>query len=108
MIRPEATGSVVCFPRNVAAEATRMVAELGVRHAFGVSGGGIGVVWRALLDAPDIETMHFRNEAGAAFAAIEASVESCRPVAVFCTTGPGITNTLTGMAAARAEGQEFC
>jgi acetolactate synthase I/II/III large subunit len=100
----ESIAGVVPLPRDLATEAVGMVARLGVRNAFGVSGGGIGRVWRALLDEPDIETLHFRNEAGAAFAAIEASLESRAPVAVFSTTGPGITNTLTGMAAARAEG----
>jgi acetolactate synthase I/II/III large subunit len=100
----ESIAGVVGLPQDLATEAAGMVARLGVRNAFGVSGGGIGRVWRALLDSPSIETLHFRNEAGAAFAAIEASLESRGPVAVFSTTGPGITNTLTGLAAARAEG----
>lgn len=100
----ESIAGVAALPRDLATEAMGMVARLGVRNAFGVSGGGIGRVWRALLDNPGIETLHFRNEAGAAFAAIEASLESRAPVAVFSTTGPGITNTLTGLAAARAEG----
>jgi acetolactate synthase-1/2/3 large subunit len=48
--------------------------------------------------------LHFRHEAGAAFAATEAYFASDRPVVVFTTTGPGITNVLTGLFAARWEG----
>jgi len=106
LIRP-ATRNVASLTTNFSSDVAGMLAGLGVRHAFGVSGGGIGAVWRALIHAPTITTMHFRNEAGATFAAIEASVELRGPVAVFCTTGPGITNTLTGVAAARAEGAKI-
>lgn len=107
MIRSESSVCVLPLPRDLAAETVGVMSALGVRRAFGVSGGGIGRIWRALLDKPDIETLHFRNEAGAAFAAIEASLFDCDPVAVFCTTGPGITNTLTGMVAARSEGAKI-
>ncbi len=96
--------AVFALERNLADLVAQTFAEAGIRHAFGVSGGGIGRVWRALIDCPDIETLHFRHEAGAAFAAIEASLDRDGPVAVFCTTGPGITNAVTGLAAARSEG----
>jgi acetolactate synthase-1/2/3 large subunit len=95
---------VIPLDRTVASVVAGTLAELGVRHAFGVSGGGIGPTWRALIDEPGIRTLHFRHEAGAAFAAVEASLELDGPVAVFCTTGPGLTNSLTGLAAARSEG----
>lgn len=81
----------------------KILQDLGVRHAFGVSGGGIGPLW-ATLDRSDIEVLHFRHESGAGFAATEASFASDRPVVVFATTGPGITNALTGLLAARGEG----
>jgi acetolactate synthase I/II/III large subunit len=76
--------------------------ELGVRHAFGVSGGAISFFWSA-LGGTGIEVTHFRHESGAAFAACEASIASGRPVVVFVTTGPGLTNVLTGVYAARHE-----
>lgn len=76
--------------------------EFGVRHAFGVSGGAISFFWSALAGT-GIRVTHFRHESGAAFAACEASVESGAPVVVFVTSGPGITNVLTGMYAARYE-----
>ncbi|HEY7274263.1 MAG TPA: thiamine pyrophosphate-binding protein [Actinoplanes sp.] len=76
--------------------------ELGVRHAFGVSGGAISFFWSA-LGGPGIQVTHFRHESGAAFAACEASVATGAPVVVFVTTGPGLTNVLTGVYAARHE-----
>lgn len=51
-----------------------------------------------------IRVVHTRHEAGAAFAATEASLASGRPTVVFTTTGPGITNALTGLFVARREG----
>jgi acetolactate synthase-1/2/3 large subunit len=76
--------------------------DLGVRHAFGVSGGAISFFWSA-LGGTGIEVTHFRHESGAAFAACEASIASGAPVVVFVTTGPGLTNVLTGAYAARHE-----
>lgn len=81
----------------------KILEDLDVRYAFGVSGGGIGPLWATLYQS-DIEVMHFRHESGAAFAATEAYFASQRPVVVFTTTGPGITNALTGLFAARGEG----
>lgn len=81
----------------------KMLADMGVESAFGVSGGGIGPVW-ASLNRSTIQVLHFRHESGAAFAACEAYFSSNRPVVVFVTTGPGITNALTGLLAARGEG----
>jgi acetolactate synthase-1/2/3 large subunit len=81
----------------------KMLADMGVESAFGVSGGGIGPLW-ASLNRSNIQVLHFRHESGAAFAACEAHFASDRPVVVFVTTGPGITNALTGLLAARGEG----
>lgn len=81
----------------------KMLEDMGVESAFGVSGGGIGPLWAA-LNRSNIQVLHFRHESGAAFAACEAYFASDRPVVVFVTTGPGITNALTGLLAARGEG----
>lgn len=82
------------------------LADLGVRHAFGVSGGGIAALWAA-LSASGIAVGHFRHESGAAFAAIEAHFATGEPVVVFTTTGPGLTNAFTGLMAARDEGAKI-
>lgn len=77
--------------------------RLGVTHAFGVMGGAIAPFFRALHHGA-IDCLHFRHEAGAAFAAIEASLATRRPTLVFTTAGPGLSNALTGMLAARWDG----
>jgi acetolactate synthase I/II/III large subunit len=90
-------------PLLVAEAVVKILEEMGVQYAFGVSGGAIAPLWAALHQS-SIQLLHFRHEAGAAFAAIEAHFVSDRPVVVFATTGPGITNALTGLLAARWEG----
>ncbi|MBE8996894.1 thiamine pyrophosphate-binding protein [Nostoc sp. LEGE 12447] len=90
-------------PSSVAEAVVKMLGDMGVEYAFGVSGGAIAPVWAALHQS-SLQVLHFRHEAGAAFAAIEAHFASDRPVVVFTTTGPGITNALTGLLAARWEG----
>ncbi|WP_332991175.1 ScyA-related TPP-binding enzyme [Scytonema sp. PRP1] len=88
---------------SVAEAIAKMLEDMGVQYAFGVSGGAIAPLWQALQHS-SIRVLHFRHEAGAAFAAAEAYFASGRPVVVFTTTGPGITNALTGLFAARWEG----
>ncbi|BAY49947.1 thiamine pyrophosphate binding domain-containing protein (plasmid) [Scytonema sp. HK-05] len=90
-------------PVSVAEAIAKILEDLGVQYAFGVSGGAIAPVWHTLENS-SIEVLHFRHEAGAAFAACEAYFASGRPVVVFATAGPGITNALTGLFAARWEG----
>lgn len=77
--------------------------RLGVTQAFGVMGGAIAPFFHAVAHS-ELTALHFRHEAGAAFAAIEASLCTGRPTLVFTTAGPGLTNALTGMVAARWEG----
>src|SRR4051794_22301722 len=71
---------------------------LGVTDAFGVSGGAMATLWHA-MSASALRVRHFRHEGGAAFAAVEAHFASERPTAIFTTTGPGLTNALTGVLA---------
>lgn len=81
----------------------RVLKEAGVSHAFGLTGGAIAPFARA-LHIGGIELVHCRHEGGAAFAALEGYFASQRPGLVFATTGPGLTNAITGLAAARWEG----
>lgn len=90
-------------PLTVAEAIVKMLEDMGVSRAFGVSGGGIGPLW-STLDRSSLQVLHFRHETGAAFAAVESYFANDRPVVVFTTTGPGITNALTGLFAARGEG----
>ncbi|MBH8562129.1 thiamine pyrophosphate-binding protein [Nostoc sp. CENA67] len=88
---------------SVSEAIVKMLENMGVKYAFGVSGGAMAKLWGSLSNS-QIQVLHFRHEAGAAFAAIEASLASDRPIVIFTTTGPGITNVLTGILAARGEG----
>jgi acetolactate synthase-1/2/3 large subunit len=87
---------------TVVAALAEMLGRLGVRQAFGVSGGAMAALWDA-MSASALGVHHFRHESGAMFAAIEAGFATGRPVVVFTTTGPGLTNALTGVLAAREE-----
>lgn len=75
----------------------------GCVAAFGVLGGAIAPFVRALTTTA-IRVVHTRHEGAAGFAAIEASLATGRPAVVFATTGPGLTNSVTGMVASRREG----
>lgn len=79
------------------------LAEIGVELAFGIIGGAVAPMGDAIAQSP-LRLVHCRHEGGAGFAATEASLASGRPCAVFCTTGPGFTNALTGLFAGRLEG----
>ncbi|MBG1266666.1 thiamine pyrophosphate-binding protein [Nostoc sp. WHI] len=90
---------------SVSEAVTKMLVDMGVKYAFGVSGGGIAPLWSVLLH--QIEVLHFRHETGAVFAAIESYFASGCPAVVLTTSGPGITNTLTGILGARWDGAKI-
>lgn len=92
---------------SVAQALVKVLENLGIREAFGVSGGAMATIWNALSNSLFIDVLHCRHEGGAAFAATEAHFASDRPMAVFTTAGPGITNALTGLMAARDEGAKI-
>ncbi|MEM6402169.1 MAG: scytonemin biosynthesis protein ScyA [Cyanobacteria bacterium P01_D01_bin.116] len=88
---------------TVADAVAQMFENLGIKSAYGVSGGAMASLWGALSNS-DIDVLNFRHEAGAAFSATEGYFASGNPTVVFTTAGPGITNALTGLFAARGEG----
>lgn len=92
---------------SVVSALVRHLAVLGVRQAFGVSGGAIALLFDALVENDSITLHHFRHETGAAFAATEAHFATRRPTVVFATTGPGTLNALTGVTAARWDGAKL-
>ncbi len=75
-------------PPSVATALARLLAQLGVRYAFGVVGGAIAQFCRALVQS-DVRYMHFRHESGAAFAAVEASLALDRPLSSSARRGQG-------------------
>ncbi len=84
----------------------RHLEQLGVRHAFGCTGGTIAVFCEALAQS-NIDVVHVRHESGAAFAAAEAYFATGAPAVVFTTSGPSIMNALNGLMGARGEGAKL-
>jgi acetolactate synthase-1/2/3 large subunit len=80
-----------------------MLLGLGVRSVYGILGGAIAP-FGDVLGRSELRFFAMRHEGGAAFAATEASLAAGRPTACVTTTGPGLTNALTGILAARSEG----
>ncbi len=93
-------------PLNTSQALIATLESLGVRRAFGMTGGAIAGFCDALGQS-GLQFVHCRHEAGAAFAATEAYFTSGAPSLVFTTTGPGLFNALTGVAAARWEGAKL-
>lgn len=81
----------------------RALHEHGVRAAFGIPGGAAGPIFDALSDVPGISYVATRHEAIAAFAALGHARATGLPALVLTTAGPGVTNALTGVAAALLE-----
>ncbi|KAF5678053.1 acetolactate synthase [Fusarium denticulatum] len=79
------------------------LSQFGCEKAFGVSETNIHHIRKA-LDRPDIAVYDFRHESGAAFAAAEYSIQAEKFAVVFVTSGPGITNAITGLRCAREDG----
>jgi acetolactate synthase-1/2/3 large subunit len=82
----------------------RSLLREGISAFFGIPGGAISPVSDALLDAPQAEVMVMRHEAEAVFAASGHFLAAQAPAAVFVTSGPGVTNALTGLCSAHCDG----
>jgi len=72
----------------------------GVKHVFGYPGGAVLDIFDAILDAPDIEFILSRHEQGAVHAADGYARASGKVGVCLVTSGPGATNTVTGIATA--------
>ncbi|MBN7766852.1 thiamine pyrophosphate-binding protein [Pectobacterium brasiliense] len=89
---------------TIACDFVDFLEGIGVDTAFGVSGGYIVPIWQALSKSKIINVIHCRHESGGAFSASEYSLCYEKPAVVFATAGPGITNSLTGLKAAKLDG----
>ena len=81
---------------SVSQAVVKLLEALQITESYGVSGGAMATLWAALFESYRIQVIHCRHESGATFAAAESSLVSGKPVAAFCTAGPGLTNALTG------------
>lgn len=89
---------------NTARALLEALARRGVRAAFGIPGGLVSPMFDAIADVKGIELVNTRHEAMAGFAAMGHALVTGRPALVLTTSGPGLTNAITGIAAACVEG----
>jgi len=75
----------------------------GVKYVFGIPGAKIDAVFNALMDS-SIETVVCRHEQNAAFIAGGIGRLTGRAGIAIGTSGPGVSNLVTGMATATSEG----
>ncbi|KAL3442829.1 thiamine diphosphate-binding protein [Aspergillus insuetus] len=82
----------------------RMMVKHEVKHIFGYPGGAILPVFDAIHKAPEFDFVLPRHEQGAGHMA-EGYARACgKPGVVLVTSGPGVTNLITPMMDALADG----
>jgi len=72
----------------------------GVKHIFGIPGGVVLNIYDVLYDEKDIKLILTRHEQGAVHAADGYARASGKVGVAIVTSGPGATNTVTGIATA--------
>ena len=78
----------------------RALKDVGVSHVFGYPGGAVLDIYDALYAQEDVEHVLVRHEQAAAHMADGYARSTGRTGTVLVTSGPGATNTLTGIATA--------
>ena len=78
----------------------RALKDEGVKHLFGYPGGAVLHIYDELYKQDDVEHILVRHEQGAAHAADGYARATGKPGVVLVTSGPGVTNTVTGIATA--------
>jgi acetolactate synthase-1/2/3 large subunit len=83
-----------------AAMVVEALKEVGVTHLFGYPGGAVLDIYDALHAQDDIKHVLVRHEQAAAHMADGYARATGKTGAVLVTSGPGATNTITGIATA--------
>ncbi len=78
----------------------RCLRDEGVEYVFGYPGGALLHIYDALYKQDAVKHILTRHEQGAAHAADGYARSSGKPGVVLVTSGPGVTNTVTGIATA--------
>ena len=78
----------------------RSLADEGVKHIYGYPGGALLHVYDAIFKQKDITHILVRHEQAAAHMADGYARATGRPGVALVTSGPGATNTITGIATA--------
>ncbi len=78
----------------------RSLIDEGVNHLFGYPGGAVLHIYDALYRQTEIDHILVRHEQGATHAADGYARATGKPGVVLVTSGPGVTNAITGIATA--------
>ena len=78
----------------------QLLADRGIRHVFGLTGGAVVHLFDSAERSGRLRPIFNHHEQASAFAAQAYARLHRSPGACFVTTGPGVTNALTGLAAA--------
>ena len=78
----------------------RCLRDEGVEYVFGYPGGAALHIYDALYKQEDVKHILVRHEQGATHAADGYARATGKPGVVLVTSGPGVTNTVTGIATA--------
>lgn len=79
------------------------LADQGIKHAFGLTGGAVVHLFDSLEKHPRIKPIYNHHEQAASFAAEAYSRITNNLGTAFVTTGPGGTNAITGVLAAHLD-----
>ncbi|MFQ6022054.1 MAG: acetolactate synthase 3 large subunit [Acidiferrobacterales bacterium] len=90
-VNPELTGADIVV---------RCLQDEGVEYVFGYPGGAALHIYDAVFKQDKVKHILVRHEQGAAHAADGYARATGKPGVVLVTSGPGITNTVTGIATA--------
>ena len=78
----------------------RCLKDEGVEYVFGYPGGAALHIYDALYKQEEVKHILVRHEQGATHAADGYARSTGKPSVVLVTSGPGVTNTVTGIATA--------
>ena len=81
----------------------RSLKDEGIEYIFGYPGGASLHIYDALYKQDDVKHILVRHEQGATHAADGYARSTGRPGVVLVTSGPGITNAITGIATAHMD-----
>ena len=90
-------------PQSGAELVVRSLEAQGVTHVFGIPGAKIDAVFNALVDSK-IQTVVCRHEQNAAMIAGGIGRMTGKAGVAIATSGPGVSNLVTGLATANSEG----
>ncbi len=91
------------LPKTGAEVVVRTLEAHGVDYVFGIPGAKIDAVFNALVDSR-IQTVVCRHEQNAAFIAGGIGRMTGKAGVCIATSGPGVSNLVTGLATANSEG----